>query len=612
VTAFPAGADQVAVRVCTLPTPCTAGQFVTGPPQPGPGLKLPDGVDPATVTGVDFVFSNSHGTPLVNGGSAGSVQFQLKLRDTVRSTGAPLDPASTLTQDNCATPSATDTRARAAHTTVGDQVCKSYSILSAIPDIGGSKQFFADANGSYTPNGYPVAGQKSGISALATATNNSSVPVSEMTITEPSATAPSVRTGIDVNKARLVFPAGATEAAGHLVCSDGTTVPFTATPPPTTVDVIHPVCPTGTVPTKVTVTFTGTIPDIAAAAGSDVVTGGELAKFGSAPAQLVLTPGTIQLGTQKPAAPTSVAPGTPITYTLKVTNTGTGAVPALLVTEPIPAGLVFDPTYAGDGGQPKEVAGPLPHGSKVGPFTIGYSCVVTDSGGKQTVVAKGSDSVAAGKTLNATRIPAGAVCTITEEAAPGAQITLPDPITIPAGDGITVLTATATVTNTYGAPRLLVVKHVTGTGIPSGVQYAVRVDCTLDGKPVAGSPKTVEVSDGSPLVLTDVPVGAHCTATETDSHGAVSTAIVYSDGDDAVIHADKDATITVTNTFVAPPTPPTPTPKPAPKPWHKPAHRLPATGAEVLFPVVFAVLALISGGVLVAAVRGRRREDGDW
>jgi fimbrial isopeptide formation D2 family protein len=53
VTRFPAGADQVAVAVCTQPQPCTAAQVITGPPQSGPSMTLPSGVNPAQVTGVD-------------------------------------------------------------------------------------------------------------------------------------------------------------------------------------------------------------------------------------------------------------------------------------------------------------------------------------------------------------------------------------------------------------------------------------------------------------------------------------------------------------------------------------------------------------------------------
>ncbi|NUP50751.1 MAG: hypothetical protein HOW97_26090 [Catenulispora sp.] len=1345
VTEFPAGANQVAVSVCPQPTPCSRQQMVTGPPQSGPALTLPAGVNPLNVTGVGFIFSNSAGTPLVNGGSAGSVELQVRLRDTVRSTGQPLNPATTLTQSNCATPSAKDSSGK---TTTGADACAPYSILSAIPQIGGSKQFFADNAGTYTPNGYAVAGQNSGVTALVTATNTSQFAVTTMTLTEPSASAPSALTGIDVTGAQLTFPEGATSATGEFVCSDGSTKPFTLTAPPTTVTVNSSGCPAGTKPTKVDVTFSGsmppessatmgvhgtlndtvtagtvftncadasvgggpggtasgsacaevtveapnpsingsksgsstetggqlvpgqpytftsqatnngnlpmtaftltdpdpaltgtsnpftwlkllsatittspaslasdfvlevdeggtwktydasntalltaatgvrarlvsgavqptntvtlsvtttprattppgaqitncmsaqgttaagtgnsgsicsgtqtvtppaaagqvakdivpgtlprsiagvpphtaqvkiraanignipmdrivitdpdqsqadptaffdsvdlvgldgvsfppgadrvqvdactsfancaagtyidgtpgstpvlpagvtpgsvtglrftftnstaaagqylltpgsnyptdgpcpngtvcftvaprvnlrsnpaqpipdTVPNITAASGSDVLTGGTPAPFGTAPAELVVTPGSIELGTQKSAAPTSVAPGTPILYSLKTTNTGTGAVPALLVTEPIPPGLVFDPTFAGDNGQPytmtstvpagtppvptpvftpiantrthtvtslrwqfpadfqflpgstvtlsfqatlaagtaadtvvdntfgagtsdadskakltcqngatpdptlgctasaqvtaragnaldaqkwvhgddslglvnvrtgkpvpiddptcpvlmdgddhytrypcvarvlagqrfdfllaftnvgttdatqtrlvddlpkvgdtgvivpggrdtqwlprptlaaapslgagqpgtltsaysptspgctldlqpdpsacpatawhrpfdpnaeslreyidfspalppgsstllhipmlapadltgldanpvawnsfghtdfftnggtttqlpavepvkvgiampfgnlaitKEVAGPLPPGSKVGPFTVAYSCAVTKADGTSEVVATDSGTLKDGQTLTGKHIPAGAVCTISETDAAGAQSTLPGPVTIPAGDGTTAMTAAATVTNTFAAPRLVVVKHVTGSGAPNGVTYPVKVDCTLDGKEVGGYPKTVALADGQPLVLTDVPVGATCTAIETDTHGAAKTAIAYSDGVNAVIHVGKDATITVTNSFVAPtPAPPGPRPAPPAPPVPKPApHRLPATGAALVFPVAVAVLAIVSGGVLLVAVRGRRRE----
>lgn len=91
-----------------------------------------------------------------------------------------------------------------------------------------------------------------------------------------------------------------------------------------------------------------------------------------------------------------------------------------------------------------------------------------------------------------------------------------------------------------------------------------------------------------------------------DTHGAAKSAIAYSDGVNAVIHVGKDATITVTNSFVPTPTPAGPKPMlPAPKPT---PHHLPATGASLVFSVSVAVLAIVSGGVLLVAVCGRRRE----
>lgn len=52
VQQLPDLADQVSVQVCTVLAPCSAGQFVAGPFVPGPNLTVPNGIDPATVTGI--------------------------------------------------------------------------------------------------------------------------------------------------------------------------------------------------------------------------------------------------------------------------------------------------------------------------------------------------------------------------------------------------------------------------------------------------------------------------------------------------------------------------------------------------------------------------------
>ena len=100
------------------------------------------------------------------------------------------------------------------------------------------------------------------------------------------------------------------------------------------------------------ISFPVTFTDIATAGGESPISQGQLASFGSAPASLTVTPGTPQLKAAKTASPQNVSPGTSISYQLTTTNTGTAAIPGLTVTEPVPPGLVFDPSFVGTGGQP--------------------------------------------------------------------------------------------------------------------------------------------------------------------------------------------------------------------------------------------------------------------
>lgn len=68
-------------------------------------------------------------------------------------------------------------------------------------------------------------------------------------------------------------------------------------------------------------------------------------------ATLGLNEGTARLAVQK-TPDSTIAPGEPAPFRLKVTNTGTSNITDLLVKDVLPAGLQFDETYAGDGGQP--------------------------------------------------------------------------------------------------------------------------------------------------------------------------------------------------------------------------------------------------------------------
>ncbi len=353
VAEFPPGADQVSVQTCTAAAPCGDADFVAGPFVTGPDLALPPGVDPAAVTGVRFTFRNSAGTLLPAGPTAGVVPLQLHLRNTVRSTGRPLDPGSALTQRNCATPAAVD---QVTGAVAGNDACAPFTIQPGNAVAEPSKQFFPDAAGSFTRNGYAVAGQASPVTALQQVRNGSAFPVTSMTLTDPSTTTPSDFALVAASELRLSFPSGATAATGLVTCSDGSSAPIAATATTT----LPAGCPAGSTPTAVTVTYTGSIPPgatgalgvhgtltDAAAAGSTVsdcfdgaLTAGQTSAIGTACAQLpVEAPRTTVGGVKSSSSPATggaLVPGFPVTFRLQATNSGNLPQSTFVITDPAP------------------------------------------------------------------------------------------------------------------------------------------------------------------------------------------------------------------------------------------------------------------------------------
>jgi uncharacterized repeat protein (TIGR01451 family) len=361
--AYPTGADQVSVGICTDPAPCTASEFVNGAPQTGPDISLPVGLDPTTVTGIQFIFTNSLGHPLPPSTEGGSVAVGLILRDTDRSTGDPIDPTTNLTQSNCATPSAVNVVAGTPTTVTGTDACASYTILPGIVGVDVSKQVFPDADGSFTDNGFPVTGQTppSGVTAVTTAKNTSAFSVDNLTITDPSASCtPATCNFADINPTslQLTFPTGATDATGHVTCSDGTTVPFSAAAPPMVV-IPDVTCPAGTTGTSVTVTFTGTIPSGASgkvavhavltpmAVGGDVlsdcsdatITGTTSSAAGTGCNSLTLQSPSFGVGpgkenTGNPSTDNELVPGEAFNFTLSAQNRSNLPVTAFEIADP--------------------------------------------------------------------------------------------------------------------------------------------------------------------------------------------------------------------------------------------------------------------------------------
>ncbi len=350
---LPLGADQVSVQYCTAPAPCGDGSFVAGPFVGGPDLSLPSGVDPGTVTGIRFVFQNSAGTVLpTTATAAGVVPIGLKLRDANRVTGAPIGAGPV---QNCAAPSAVDD---VAGPMTGTSACATVTVQSGAPKIDTAKQFFPDATGSFGRNGYAVAGQSSGVTAIQSVKNSSTVPVQSLTLTDPSDSQPSDFNKVAVTDIRLVFPAGATSASGSVTCTGGAQVPFTATATgnrPTG-------CPAGNPPTKVTVTYTGSIP--AGATGQlgvhgtltaqadgttpisdcfdgQIVAGAATARDTSCATLPVEKPRTTVGGVKNSSSPLTggrLVPGYPVTFTLQATNNGNLPQTSFVITDPGPSG----------------------------------------------------------------------------------------------------------------------------------------------------------------------------------------------------------------------------------------------------------------------------------
>ncbi len=357
VESYPDGADEVRVGLCTSPVPCTPSEFVDGPFQTGSTLSLPAGTDPTTVTGIRFTFASRAGTPMPTSTNGGSVDVGLALRIADRTTGARIDPSTSLNQSNCATPSAVDA---VAGTVTGTDACASYTIVSGVVGVNISKQLFADASASFAANGFPVSGQTppSGVTGLTTAKNTSGFSVSNLTITDPSTTAPSNWTEVAPDALELVFPAGATTASGLVTCGDGSTIPISTTAPPTTVK-LTPTCSPGSPATSVSVTYSGTIPPGAtarlgvhgtlkpSAAGGEAVTdcsdgnivgGTSGGASGTGCASLTVQDPQISVGGAKssssPSTGGDLVAGQTMGFTLQATNQGNLPVSSFEIDDP--------------------------------------------------------------------------------------------------------------------------------------------------------------------------------------------------------------------------------------------------------------------------------------
>lgn len=233
---FPAPADQVQVDVWD------GTQWVTG--TPGPTAVLPSGVPTAQISGIRFTFTNSAGEH-IPAEATGSVQVDLQQRPEVATLPGALTVANTVQSQV----------ALGANTATGTGTAD-YTIQSSVVTIGATK--------SFTPSTV-VAGNPTTVTIGAT--NQSAVPLTELTLTEPTQTGADpfaggfpAGTSFAGFTSGVAWPTGATGVSVHYYYADGTDEVLTSTTPNT----IPAPDPAKEV-VRFSVTFTGTIPPNASA-----------------------------------------------------------------------------------------------------------------------------------------------------------------------------------------------------------------------------------------------------------------------------------------------------------------------------------------------------------
>ncbi|GAB3574653.1 hypothetical protein GCM10027406_04990 [Leifsonia lichenia] len=233
---FPPPADQVQVDVSN------GTEWSNG--TPGPTPTLPTGIDPSLIKGIRFTFTNSTGEPIPPG-STGSVDVVLVQRPDV----ADLTTATVVSNDVQSTVvHGTDT---ANGTSSAD-----YTIQSSVVTVDATKSF----DPTTVVEGLPST-------ATIGATNNSAVPLTELTLTEPTQTgadpfAGGFPAGITFGgfTGDVTWPAGATGVSVHYYYTDGTDETLSST----TTDTI-PAPDASKSVTRFSVTFTGEMPPSASA-----------------------------------------------------------------------------------------------------------------------------------------------------------------------------------------------------------------------------------------------------------------------------------------------------------------------------------------------------------
>ncbi|MGO4592198.1 DUF5979 domain-containing protein [Leifsonia sp. 2TAF2] len=203
----------------------------------------------------------------------------------------------------------------------------------------------------------------------------------------------------------------------------------------------------------------------------------------------------------------------------------------------------------------KIVDGDAAAGYGDGPFTVHVTCVYD---GDQTLF-DGDLSIVGGETLTVPGLyPAGTACSVVETTnggATGSTVDTPT-VTIPGAADGSVPTVTVSVTNTFSAGSVSIVKERTGDGVArygSG-PFTAQLVCTWqkDGQtltiplPDAGV-VTLDDANGYTASVTGLIQGAHCDTTETGAGGATAVAIAPAAG--VTVPVGAPAQVTITNTF---------------------------------------------------------------
>lgn len=203
-----------------------------------------------------------------------------------------------------------------------------------------------------------------------------------------------------------------------------------------------------------------------------------------------------------------------------------------------------------------------------GPFTVRLECSYDKDGVETPITWDGEDhldielSEANGYQATVDDLLVGSECEITEETitSGATDVVIGDAVIVPAAGGDPV---TITVTNTFPAGSLLILKQRTGAWQQYGAgPFTLSVACewTIDGVlqpiPVPGGPSfTLSSANGYRVVVDLLPVGAECAVTETDAGAATSTSYSPVDGTVTVIQNDEGApdsalaTVIITNDF---------------------------------------------------------------
>ncbi len=200
-----------------------------------------------------------------------------------------------------------------------------------------------------------------------------------------------------------------------------------------------------------------------------------------------------------------------------------GATTVLPATEPLKVGVSMP---LGTFRVAKDVVG-LPPNVPLSPFELAYSCAIDSADGSNTEVASGTFTLVDGGAFTSPKIPQGATCRIWETNAQGGQSPNTGEanaveVTIDSESG----PQTVGITNAYDTGSLTLSKAVVWDNVPPvplPAPFHFQVTCAFPtlADILPSYPREIDLNEGDSATITGLPVGAICSATETDSVGAV-------------------------------------------------------------------------------------------